>query len=86
LRNLRVNYHTIDNSQIRYIDLNSFNFSCKTPVKLLDINAALSGDVTKKFTDYSYERNRGDIKKVWDIPEEALNVSARYPETTICTE
>jgi choloylglycine hydrolase len=86
LRNLRVHYYTIDNNQVRDIDLNAFNFSCKTPVKLLDINAALFGDVTKKFTDYSYERNRDDIKKVLEIPEEALNVIARYPETTICTE
>jgi len=86
LKKLRIHYHTIDNKQIRYVDLNSFDFSCKTPVKLLDVNAPLSGDVTKKFTDYSYERNRDDIKKVFNFPEEVLDVIARYPETTICTE
>lgn len=86
LKKLRIRYHTIDNKHMRYFDLKAFNFSCKTPVKFLDINAALSGDVTKNFTDYSYERNRDDLMKVLEIPEEALHVIARYPETTICTE
>jgi hypothetical protein len=71
---------------MRYIDLKSFDFICKTPVKLLDINATLSGEVTKKFTNYSYERNKDDIKIVLDFPEEILDIIARYPETTICTK
>jgi len=86
VKNLRISYHTSVNKQMRHIDLKTFNFSCKTPVKVLDVNGALSGDVTKQFTDYSYERNRDDLKKILEIPEEALNVISRYPESTVCTE
>jgi hypothetical protein len=37
--------------------LNSFDLSCDKPVKLLDVHAGLSGDVTKNFVDYSYQLN-----------------------------
>lgn len=83
--NLRIYFLTLENEQIRYLDLSSFDFSCITPVKVLDANANLSGDVSNDFVDYTYEINRDLIKKVApDIPDEALDSLARYPETTVC--
>ncbi len=46
INNLRIYLRSFENPKIRYINLNSFDFSCKTPVKVLDIQADLSGDVT----------------------------------------
>ncbi len=88
LKNLRIHYHTIDNQQIRYVDLGSFNFSCKTPVKLLDINSnILSGDVTNNFVNYTRKINGDLIKETFNmLPDIAVETIAQYPETTTCTE
>ena len=59
----RISFHTLKNKDIRYVDMNSFDFSCQTPVKVLDIQADLSGNVAGDFIDYTYELNRAVIGK-----------------------
>jgi choloylglycine hydrolase len=96
IKNLRIYFRTFANQNIRYINLKSFDFSCKTPVKVLDIQTDLSGNVTNNFIDYTQQVNRKLIgnafKKVSVLPEasvmpeEALDAISRYPETTICTD
>ena len=54
----RISFHTLDNGDIRYFDMNSFDFSCQTPVRVLDIQEDLSGNVAGDFIDYTYEINR----------------------------
>jgi len=92
IKNLRIYFRTLANQKIRYINLKSFDFSCKTPVKVLDIHADLSGDVTKKFIDYTQQINRKlignafkKIPQLGGIPENVLDAISHYPETTICT-
>lgn len=90
IKNIRIYFRTLANQKIRYINVNSFDFSCKTPVKILDIQADLSGDVTKKFINYTQQINRKLIgnafKKTFNTPENALNAILQYPETTICMD
>jgi len=87
IKNLRVYFRTFEKEQIRYADLSSFDFSCKTPVKVLYVNEDLRGDVSKNFVNYTYEINRDLIKNaIPDISDEDLNALAHYPETTNCTE
>ena len=89
IQNLRIYFCTLENKQIRYINLSSFNFSCKTPVKVLDINDDLSGDVENSFIDYTYEINRDLIEKsynLYDFTDEILDYIAHYPESTVCNE
>jgi len=61
VNNLRIYFRTRENQNIRIINLRSFDFSCTTPVKVLDINAWLSGDVTKEFIDYTQQINQNLI-------------------------
>jgi len=82
--NRRINFHTLGNGNIRYFDMNSFDFSCNTPVKVLDIKEDLSGNVAGDFIDYTYELNRTVIGKTFNLPEEQLDARAHYPETTNC--
>jgi choloylglycine hydrolase len=96
IKNLLVYFRTFANQKIRHINLRSFDFSCKTPVKVLDVQTDLSGDVTKNFIDYTQQINRKLIgnafKKTYvnpelsGMPEEVLDAISRYPETTICTD
>jgi len=69
LKNLKAYIKTAKSKRVRYVDLKSFDLSCKTPVKMLDIHANLSGNIETHFQDYSLEINRNFINQVF----EALN-------------
>lgn len=87
----RVYFRTFVNPQIRYVDMNAFDFSCDTPVKLLDINAKGSGDVTNNFVEYTRQLNRNLIEDAYKktdflagVPDAVLDEVADYPESTVC--
>ena len=93
MNNLRVYFRTFSNPEMRYIDLEPINFSCSEPVKMLDINAGGSGDVTGCFENYSQEVNLDLIRDSFNdtvflrnIPEEVLVDLSKYPDTTFCTD
>jgi len=64
---MRIYFKTSLGNSIKYTSFDSFDFSNKTPAKILDINADLSGDVTKEFADYTTEVNRDVARKVYDL-------------------
>lgn len=89
----RVYFKTFSNPQLRYFDFNSFDLSCAAPVKVLDINADMKGDVTMEFQDYTQETNHGLIMNTYkktpnlsNVPERALKQMAMYPENTLCNQ
>jgi len=60
-------------------------------VKILDVNADLSGNVTGKFTDSTYEANRDLIGRSYrktsflsKMPKELLDALARLPYSFEC--
>jgi len=67
-KNLLVYFKTIVNPEIRMIDFHKLDFSCNTPVKLIDINENLSEDITDRLIDYSFEYHF----------EHALNAARKY--------
>lgn len=88
---MMVYFRTRTNQRLRQIDVSKFDFSPHTPVKILEINADLSGDVTNKFSDYTYEANRDLIGRSFrktsflsGIPDERLDAIARFPERFEC--
>ena len=89
--NLRVHFITQTNKKIRTMDLNKFDFSCRTPVRVLDANADLAGDVTDKFQDYTQKINRDLIGASFAgtpflmlVPDEELDRLSRYPDSMTC--
>ena len=54
-KNLRVSYFTKQNRSIRTIDLKEMDFSAQTPVKMLDIDVGVTGDVTSTMGPYSHD-------------------------------
>ena len=83
-----VYFKTLGHDSLRYFNLLSFDFSCATPVKALDVNAELSGDVAASFVDYTEDMGRGLLKKgMPSLPEETANYFLTYPaQYTHCTE
>lgn len=53
-----VYFKTDTNEAIRRLSVTSFDFSCRTPVKMLDVTAPRSGDVATAFVDYTRDANR----------------------------
>jgi penicillin V acylase-like amidase (Ntn superfamily) len=52
--NLRVHFRTNDNPSIRTMDFSSLDFSCITPVEMMDVHAELSGDISYQFSTYTH--------------------------------
>jgi hypothetical protein len=69
--------------------LAGFDFSCGTPVKMLDVTAGGAGDVSAAFVDYSAGANRALIESAFtktpflrEVPAGARDAMAAHPETT----
>ncbi len=83
-KSMRVYFKTILNPEIRFIDLQKLEFSCQTPVRMLDINEKLSGDITGKLTDYSFKLHLAHALKArikWEMkinPTELERVIKMY--------
>jgi len=86
IKNLRIHFRTAENQTIRHMNVNSFDFSCKTPVRLLDINATLSGDITNKLLDYNYDFYRNWLRNTLNLPNEIFDAISRHPESTVCMD
>ena len=53
--NRQVHLRTNKNPQRRYVDFGKLDFSCRTPVTMLDVQANLAGGVSGSFVPYSHE-------------------------------
>ena len=87
----KIYFRTLANAQIRSIDARAFEYACGTPVKMFDVNATESGDVTAKFTNYTRKANRDLIERSFngtdflkDLPPAARFYLASYPESFPC--
>ena len=88
---MRVHFRTRAQRDIRWIDLAQLDFRCATPVRVIDLNAPLAGDVTAKLTDYSRDANRALIGASYakteflrGVPAESLDELARFPDGMRC--
>ena len=90
---LSIYFRTRENPRIRYFSLKSFDFSCASPVQVLDVNAELWGDIRHKFVDYTYQINRDLVRDAYRgsflvglFPDHVIGMVARYPESAVCIE
>jgi choloylglycine hydrolase len=86
IANLGIYFRTRENRKIRYFLLKAFDFSCATPVNMLDINADFSGYVTDRFSDYNYQINRNMVKDMFKNTSFLIDMFSGYPEKTFCIE
>jgi penicillin V acylase-like amidase (Ntn superfamily) len=80
--NSRIYFHTFENPQIRYIDFAELDFSCNTPVTMLDVHAGGEGNISDDLVPYSHEMAIDHAVSVatdlWQV-----DVSALYVETML---
>jgi penicillin V acylase-like amidase (Ntn superfamily) len=84
-----VHFRTEGNRAIRRVALAGLDFSCGTPVKMLDVTAGGTGDVSAAFVDYSEAANRALIESAFtktpflrEVPAAARDAMAANPGTT----
>lgn len=84
-------FNTRANSKVRTLDLAKFDFSCATPMKMMDINASGSGDVSNAMLDYNAEGNRMLLQAAMretsltsSLPPSVTEAVARHAESATC--
>lgn len=75
----------------KMLNMSDMDFSCKTPVKMIDINSANIGLINDKLKDFSTVSNKKIIEQSLvtgfaHLPEAMVEKLANYPQTTVCTE
>jgi len=88
LFNKKIYFRTYNNNSIRWFDLSAFDFSCKTPVKVVDVQAELEGEITESFINYTEAVSRELLESNFSyLSDGAIDYFASYPEKyTHCTE
>ncbi len=90
--NLEIHFHTRTNPEIRSIDLAMVDFSCSTPVGMLDIHQDLSGNISNDFMPYSSEMNLSHFLRFFekyglvDISPEETKALTQHLESFECSE
>ncbi len=93
IKNMKMYYRTKKGTVVKHFDFSSYNFSCKEPVMMLDINKSRpSVDVISYFTPYSKQNNKAQLENIFTAIgmrekkafSEMLERFADYPETIKC--
>jgi len=92
IENMKIHYKTYGNRETRVISLEDFNFSCAFPVLITDIENNID-KIEKDFICYNTKLNKELIENTFthveflkNIPPEARDGIARYPESLICNQ
>jgi penicillin V acylase-like amidase (Ntn superfamily) len=87
---LRIYFRSYLNPQIRYLDFNKLDFSCGSPVMMLDIHAAGEGHLNTSLEEYSHQVALDYMLSVlprWtDTPPYEINIILTGFEHNACLE
>jgi penicillin V acylase-like amidase (Ntn superfamily) len=95
LNKFRMYFNTSIARQIRYVDFQSFDFSCEKPAMVLDINKSLKDNVSNELITYSDSINNEYIKANWNeidlgfisnklLKPIIIDRLSKYPKTFKC--
>lgn len=90
IRNLAVSWRTAENREIRALRFASLDFSCATPVQVVDVHTG-TGDVAKRLGAYTRAQNLALVRRstretsfTRDTPDAEIEASAVLPEKSAC--
>lgn len=94
--NRAIHYKTAENTNIRSVYLRKFDFSCQTPVMVIDVHTKKTGDISTYFELYTRDKHEKLVNKViqnWRAINFAMHITDAdvvrmidYPETMLCAE
>lgn len=88
----KIHFRSRQSAPVKSVDLKQFDFACEGRVKIFDINTKdVSGDVSKKFIDYTRAANRDLIERSFggtdflkNTPAAVKDFLAEYPDGFTC--
>ncbi len=87
----KIYFKTEKFQQVKSVSFSSFNFSCNTASKVLDMNKAEQGNMSTYFADYSTGINNLILEKTIkqsspqiEISQEEKQAIKSYPDTIYC--
>ena len=90
-RRAKIHFRSMQSAGIKTIDTRAFDYTCGSAVKIFDVNAKESGDVTGKFVDYTHQANRSLIERAFNgtpflksVPASSRDELAAFPENFTC--
>jgi choloylglycine hydrolase len=91
LTNRKLYFKTLENSNIREVDLNSFEDDCSVKAKMLNILTPGMGNVTALFVDYSPEENMLVMHRALSTeankpPQQMLDMFQQYIDSFECSK
>jgi penicillin V acylase-like amidase (Ntn superfamily) len=91
LTDKKIYFKTEKFQQVRTVSFSSFNFSCTTPSKVMDMNRAEQRDVSNYFADYSSGVNKLIFEKTVEqsspqivLTQEEKKATISYPDAIHC--
>jgi len=88
----RIYFRTRKRPELRSIDTTGLDYTCGTPVKILDLDIKETGDVTRQFKNYTRDANRDLIQRSFNgtdflknVPNSAKDRFAEFPERFACS-
>ncbi|MGD0340939.1 MAG: hypothetical protein ABSA76_04425, partial [Bacteroidales bacterium] len=89
LKNLNLYYYSKNSKKRKIINFTDFDFDCKSPILITNIQSDKEGNIRSNFIDYKAEINKKAILKVFKydfdfIPKEVLNTIAEIPDESKC--
>ena len=88
IKSRKFTLRTFKNPEIRTFSLDSFDFSCSSTVRILDVNANLSGNIAPNFTEYNHDKNLNlfynfckwwGVEITWEESEEFMQFLGGFP-------
>jgi choloylglycine hydrolase len=93
MMNMTIHFKTKDAPQNKTVFFRDFDFACKTPSKVIDMQTEAEGDIGSQFIEYSTEINRKLIGRSFkgtefleNTPDGVMDQRAGYPDSIFCRE
>ena len=85
----RVHFRSLASPRVKWIDLGRLKRGCTHPVRILDLDADLAGDVTAKLQDYTEAANGRLVRTTLGkagvkLPPAVIDELVRYPSRLPC--
>lgn len=82
----QIAYRTEDQKSIKTFDFTAFDPSCKSAIQVLDMNSTITGDVTRKFLNYTTAFNNRMIEENTFLTQNLIDMAEKYPASMKCLE
>lgn len=93
IKNKSVNFRTNSFNDVRTLNYNNVDFSCKTESTILDLEEKVSGDISGRMINFSISENTDIIRKAYsevpflkNVSEEEILSTAEIPAKFTCED